>query len=106
MANRLSSSGRQPQEVVVGVSGHRFLAEPDLVTAGVDAAIARIEQIFGQPLTILSSLPEGADRLVVRRTLDRPHARLKAVMPLPKEDYLQDFRSDESRREFSKLLNR
>ncbi len=106
MANRLSSSGGQPQEVVVGVSGHRFLAEPDLVTAGVEAAIGRIEQVFGQPLTILSSLAEGADRLVVRRILDRPLARLKVVMPLPKEDYLQDFRSEESRREFSKLLNR
>ena len=106
MTNRLGSSGSQAQEVVVGVSGHRFLAEPELVTAGVEAAISRIEQVFGQPLTILSSLAEGADRLVVWRTLNRPLARLKAVMPLPEDHYLQDFRSDESRREFSKLLNR
>ena len=41
----------------VGITGHRILVEFDRLTAGVDAALSRIEQaFFGQPLTVLSAL--------------------------------------------------
>jgi len=53
----------------------------------------------------LSSLAEGADRLVVRRVLSRPGARLVAVLPLSKLDYMADFESQQSREEFVALLN-
>ncbi len=63
--------------VAIGVTGHRILAELDKINAGVDTALRRIEQAFpGQPLTVISSLAEGADRLVVRQVLARPQARL------------------------------
>src|SRR5215510_4545116 len=66
---------------------------------------ASIERAFpGQPLTIISSLAEGADCLVVHRVLSRPNARLAVPLPLPKADYLTDFNSTESKAEFLSLL--
>ena len=68
--------------VAIGVTGHRTLADLDRITAGVNEALHRIEQAFpGQPLTVISSLAEGADRLVVQQVLARSKARL--VVPLP-----------------------
>jgi hypothetical protein len=90
----------------IGVTGHRKLADVAAVEAGLDAALAAIEARFPEePLQILSSLAEGADRLVARRVLARPGARLIAVLPLPKLDYMTDFDSQDSREEFLALLD-
>ena len=89
----------------IGVTGHRKLADVAAIEAGVDAALAAIEARFPkEPLRILSSLAEGADRLVARRVLLRPGARLVAVLPLPRLDYVADFESQQSREEFLALL--
>ena len=93
--------------VAIGVAGHRFLAEMDRLTTGVDEALRRIEKAFpGQSLTVISPLAEGADRLVVRRALTRPDTRLIVPLPLPESDYMIDFGTAESREEFLTLLNR
>jgi hypothetical protein len=89
----------------IGVTGHRKLADVAAIEAGVDAALAAIEARFPkEPLRILSSLAEGADRLVARRVLLRPGARLVAVLPLPRLDYMADFESQQSREGFLGLL--
>ena len=89
----------------VGVTGHRFLADPERLTAGVEAALRRIEQAFPHgPLTVISALAEGADRLVARRFLARPEAHLVVPLPLPQSDYMADFESPASREEFLDLL--
>jgi hypothetical protein len=84
--------------VAIGVTGHRILTELDKINASVDETLRHIEQVFpGQPLTVLSSLAEGADRLVVHRALARSQARLVVPLPLPKagtSDYVtQDWRN-------------
>lgn len=56
------------------------------------------------PLTAVSSLAEGADRLVARAVLDRPGGRLIALLPLPPEDYVRDFAEAGSVEEFNDLL--
>jgi hypothetical protein len=86
----------------IGVTGHRFLAEVPKLQAGVDLALARIEAAYpGEDCSVLSSLAEGADRLVVERVLVyRPAARLIVPLPLPLDDYLQDFASAASRQAF------
>lgn len=92
--------------IAIGVTGHRILTELEKINAGVDEALCRIEQAFPrQPLTVISSLAEGADRLVVRQVLARPKARLVVPLPLPKSDYLTDFESAESKEEFLSLLD-
>jgi hypothetical protein len=91
----------------IGVTGHRILAEPEKIEAGVEEALHRIEEAFlSEPMTVISALAEGADRIVARLVLDRPGARLIAPLPLAKEDYITDFKSLESRAEFLSLLER
>jgi hypothetical protein len=91
--------------VVVGVTGPRVLTDSRRISSGVDSALRRIETVFpDQPLTVLSALGEGTDRLVARRVLARPDARLVAALPRRKKDYLKGFRTDRSKREFEDLL--
>lgn len=92
--------------VAIGVTGHRILTEIDKINAGVAEALRRIEQAFpGQPLTVVSALAEGADRLVVHEIIERSKARLVVPLPLPKADYLADFESAASKAEFLDLLD-
>ena len=55
---------------------------------------------------IISSLVEGADRLVAEAIVRRPGSRLRGVLPLPKFDYLDAFSSPESKEEFLRFLAR
>jgi hypothetical protein len=92
---------------VVGVTGHRVLAEPEQIRAGVTTALQRFEQIFpGQRLSVVSALAEGADRIVATEVLARPDGQLTAVLPLDTADYLTDFKSAESRTAFWNLIGR
>jgi hypothetical protein len=90
--------------LVVGVTGHRALAEPEKVQDGIEKALRHIEARFGQPLTALSSLAKGADQMATERILGRAEARLIVPLPLPVEDYLNDFGSEPSRQKFLDLL--
>lgn len=91
----------------IGVTGHRILADLEKIETGVEEAVRRIELKFpGEPLTVISALAEGADRIVARHVLARPGAGLTVPLPLPKSDYLTDFQSEESRAEFLSLLQR
>ena len=92
-------------ELKIGVTGHRVLAEPEKVVAGIEAALARIAQAHpGRSLTIVSALAEGADRLAMAPAAKRGGTRLIAVLPLPKYTYLGDFESAQSKDEFLRLL--
>jgi hypothetical protein len=83
--------------LVVGVTGHRDLREQDvpLLEREVAAIIARLRRDYlhkdaETPLIILSSLAEGADRLVARVGLAHG-CHLVAPLPLPVEEYRRDF---------------
>lgn len=90
----------------IGVTGHRFLAEVEKIEAGIAAALQFIEHtLTSKTLAVVSSLAEGADRLVVRQVLSRPHSRLIVPLPLQESDYLDDFASDDSKEEFRHLLS-
>ena len=107
-----TSAGSQrttgPLALVIGVTGHRDLRPED---------VPRLEEIVRSiftdlraryphtPLEILSPLAEGADRLVARVALDLG-ARLVVPLPMPRELYLDDFESEESRAEFDHMLAR
>jgi len=92
--------------ITIGVTGHRFLIEVDEITAGIDQALDHIERTFGGPsFRVISSLAEGADRLVVRRALARGNAALFVPLSLPKEEYLKDFQTQGSQEEFLELLD-
>lgn len=101
--------GPSGRGIVVGVTGHRSLSDTPELASAVSRALARVapESREGPaPLTILSPLTEGADRLAAVVGLEREGARLHAVLPLELQDYLDDFASAESRQEFLALLSR
>jgi hypothetical protein len=93
-------------EVKIGIAGHRFLAEPERIAAGIEAALGRLTDAYpGRPLALVSALAEGADRLAVEPAIKKLGARLIAVLPLPKADYMRDFQTAESKAEFERLLH-
>jgi hypothetical protein len=93
--------------LIVGATGHRVLAEIPRVAAGIDLALRMITDGWGRlPDSVASALAEGADRLIVVRAQVGGIRGLIVPLPLPVESYLQDFRTDASRREFHRLVAR
>ncbi len=92
--------------LILGVTGHRDLRPED-----VPQIEARVREIFEgvqqqaphTPLVVVSSLAEGADRLVARIALQRGH-RLIAPLPMAPDVYEEDFTSEESKGELRELL--
>jgi hypothetical protein len=102
-------SAAASDRVRVGVTGHRILAEPERVSQGVGEALRRIRDSFnGRPLTVYSSLAEGADRLVAEEALRQPDTQIVAVLPFGRDDYSADFGhpGTPSRLHFGALLER
>jgi hypothetical protein len=105
--------------VAVGVTGHRTLAAPDKLRAAVEAVLRLIvrsaetalaaDQAAGKggalTLRIVSPIAEGADRLVAQAGLD-VGATLQCPLPLPRDDYMHDFVTEDSKAAFSALLVR
>lgn len=93
--------------IIVGVTGHRVLIEEEKVRQGVDRALNQIKTNFpGRRMVCISSLAEGADRLVAEMVLQQLDAELFAVLPLPEDNYMRDFASNASKREFEILLKK
>jgi len=73
----------------------------------VKEAVAHIRKTYPDAhFCVLSSLAEGADRLLAERLLLLPGARLRVPLPLPQEEYSKDFVTSHSREEFIRLLGR
>lgn len=93
----------------VGVTGHRSFDDHASVGAAVDAVLDALVDRAGSlgrgPLEVWSSLAEGADRLVARRSIERAGATVVAVLPLAPDDYRSDFADAASRDEFDSLLS-
>jgi len=89
----------------IGVSGHRQLRDEQVVTEMTEAVLNRVLE-GADEIVVVSSVAEGADRLVADLVLTRPGATLEIILPLPADDFLDDFDSEESRREFWDLLQR
>jgi hypothetical protein len=94
--------------LVVGLGGHRDLRDQDvpILEARMGQVLTDLRrQLPHTPITLLSSLAEGADRLGARVALAHG-CRLVAPLPLPREDYERDFATAASRAEFAELLAR
>lgn len=108
----VEANGRLPVRVRIGVTGHRTLADPLAVRSRVHEALAWINsQVVSTTdevvhFTVVTSLAEGADRLVAEAVLACPGAELEAPLPLEPSDYETDFESADSRRAFRQLLKR
>ena len=88
--------------VRVGVTGHRHLADDGTVQRLCIEAIGELDADV-ESVEILSSLAEGADRLVAELVPEHA-ARLVAILPLQPDDYRDDFATADSRQRFDTLL--
>jgi len=108
----VTPGGRIPAEIVVGVTGTRRLPGDPMLAERVREVLTRLPTLLPSltdtpvRLVALSPLAEGADRLVAHEVLASPDGALEVVLPLEKDDYVADFDSAESRREFESLLGR
>lgn len=95
-----------PGFVTIGVTGHRFLQNRDELIPAIEAVLDVIAARWPElSLRIISALAEGSDRLVVEQVLLRSGAQLIVPLPLPEDEYMRDFRSQESPLEFLSLLS-
>ena len=102
--------GTIPFRLRIGVTGHRTLHDEEHLTTRLREALDRIRALLGPTrathvvFTVVSPLAEGADRLVAREVLRTQDARLEAVIPFPRDEYLLDFEEAASRADFEDLL--
>ena len=90
----------------IAVTGHRFLDTINDLTTSIQKVLAQI--IHDHPRSehhLLSALSEGSDQLVARVALQYKEIKLIVPLPLPEEQYLLDFETDEGREKFKHLLN-
>jgi hypothetical protein len=92
-------------ELTIGLAGHRQLADPGSIITGIDQAIWKIRAAFpNSKYRLLTSLAEGADRLMSWKMLVVLEAPLTAVLPMPEVEYLRDFDTPESLEEYRRLV--
>lgn len=93
--------------VKIGVTGHRFLDETNKLRGGIDTALKRIDQVYLQKAwTVLSSLADGADQLMVDCVLKfKSDTRLIVPLPMKVNEFTNNFLEEESRIKFHQLLH-
>ena len=86
-----STAPLPPIPFLVGISGHRALL-PAAVPALRAALRRELTAVHGTgaPVTVLSALADGADRLAAEVAWELGLA-VVAVLPMPQDDYRQDF---------------
>ena len=89
----------------VGVTGHRQADRLGSIDELVDGVLERLGRDTEGTPVVVSSIAEGADRLVARLGLSRGWD-LVVILPFPRHDYETDFTTDASRAEFDELLGR
>jgi hypothetical protein len=89
----------------IAVIGHRFLdINNDLTTSIQQVLVQIIQDHPGFDYHLLSALAEGSDQIIARIALQFKEIKLIVPLPLPEEQYLLDFETDEGRKKFKYLL--
>lgn len=98
---------RKPNlEFILGVTGHRdvLVDSEEQIIDYVDSVLEALQSALGTfPLTVACGLADGSDRLVARRALAK-EIPIRAILPMPKEHYIDDF-SGKSLEEFEDILS-
>lgn len=107
-ASTQSDSGELLTPLIVGVTGHRDLVpqETDVLEKLVIEFINELRGRFPHtPIRVMSALAEGADRLAAHAAI-KCGADLHVVLPMPADEYMNDFETAESKAEFETLCER
>src|SRR5579862_8838725 len=101
---RPGSQGRILFDFRIGITGHRHLNDPDALLPAIRKALQLLTDLLpvhagpDVVLVAVSSLAEGADRLVARELLDKPSGRLEVILPVARSAYAEDFQDTTSRK--------
>jgi hypothetical protein len=104
------AQGRILFDFRIGITGHRRLDNPEALIPAIQEAVRLLRGLLPEhsgsevALVAVSSLAEGADRLVACELLAVPGSRLEAILPMARSVYVNDFRDAESKKEFRRLL--
>jgi len=91
--------------LIVAVTGHRDIVPDEM--SGIYASVSEFfsdlkKQFPNLPIQVLSPLAEGAGRLVAKVALEHK-IELTIPLPMPQDLYKDDFKTEESRKEFDEL---
>lgn len=101
----MSEKSRLALPFVVGITGHRRVADPELLKAELkDRLVEMAAAVPACHPVFLSQLAAGVDQIAAQVALDLGW-RLVAVLPFPPDDPRHGF-SDRERIEFDELLDR
>jgi len=78
-----------PEWTIIGFSGHRKLANPAVVAAGISRALDRLAVDFGH-LAVIASAASGSDTLFLEEA-ERRKIPIRLVLPFPRERFEEDF---------------
>lgn len=107
---RPDGQGRILFDFRIGMTGHRQLDDPEALIPAIQAALRLLRGLLPEgaasdvALVAVSSLAEGADRLVACQLLAEPRSHLEAILPVPRSAYIEDFKDPKSKGEFRRLL--
>ncbi len=106
MAHKFENPHVKTLPIVIGITGHRDLRPEDIQPLRDSITTIFRDMLTNYPftpVTVLSSLAEGADRIGAMVAIEMG---IDLICPLPfeKELYLADFSSDESKKEFEYIL--
>ena len=76
--------------LIVGFTGHRRVADPDLARAAIAGALQRLRAPAGTPLEAVSSAASGSDTLFVESALAQGLS-WTLLLPFPLEEFRKDF---------------
>lgn len=93
-----------PPVRILAVTGHRTLGSAVGVAGAIEAELNALSSPVTGPLTLISCLAEGADRIAAHAILSLPGGILRVVLPFAPDVYESDFGSPASRAEFRALL--
>lgn len=95
-----------PIPIVLAVSGHRDLLEPDepFLRDALTLEFASLRKRYPHsPMQLLNGMAEGADWLAAQAALDQG-IQLIATLPMPLDEYAQDFTAPLAQQRFHVLL--
>lgn len=92
----------------IGVTGHRIIRNELIIREKVNEILFEIDKLLKHShyhLIAVSPLAEGADRIVSEEILGwKGKNFLEVIIPMDKNEYLNDFKSEKSKNEFKNLI--
>lgn len=90
----------------IAVTGHRFISDEINFHHVIRQVLQDILKLHDmRDIYLYSALAEGSDQLVARISQEFEEIQLRVPLPMPEEEYLADFATEDGKAGFQKLLS-